>query len=155
MEGPASYEPLLMRRPRPPSQSYLNAPFHAPPSVKKAEKHPERNLALDQVELDHHCNFVIHPLHPKGPSALPPSKIIHSKWYEQESSQVPPPHFPQFTLNDFLQNSREVKYLKSKLERAAISRDNYLKMTGWFATQQPTHTTLTVTELQGTHAPSL
>ena len=145
-------KPFLMRKPRPPSESYLNAPLHFPPPVKKTNgKSPDVNNASSTPdELCNRCNFTIHPLHPKGPPFLPPSKIIRSQWYEPVSDVPVAPPPPLFTLNDFLQNSDDVKYLKSRLERAAISRDNYLKMTGWFATQLPTHNAVTVKELQGT-----
>lgn len=167
----------LLRRPLPPSNSYLKAVFENGKRQDKRvsrsdpiseQKTPEARVLvvppntsqLASVVSPQCSSFVIHPLHPKGPPFLPPGKVL-----TQEPMFVPaellalehkwasnwPQNYNEFTFNDFLQTakwSRE-SVVASQLQHPFISRENYLKMTSWFATHVPQQRHLHTVQIQG------
>lgn len=82
----------------------------------------------------------IHPLYPKGPHPLPPSRIMcqidndpllhHDDIHNNDK--------PEFTFNDFLMTSHDDHTpIITTTNKPFISHHNYLKLTSWFATQKP------------------
>ncbi len=156
----------LLRKPLPPSDYYKTAFQTSPISYSSTltndslpDTHPPLSAQCvnrvpyntpyrrPQHRKEEEETITIHPLLPKGPPPLPPGKILSQRmdylsllaWPELEETTVNPP--PEFTFNDFLRSpSNQTKLLKTN--RATISRENYLKLTSWFATQKPTQTEL-------------
>ena len=64
---------------------------------------------------------------------------------------APPAEESQFTLNDFLLDQEEAKInlVPTKLQGSMMSRQNYLKLTSWFATHVPQQDTLNTLALTG------
>ena len=93
---------------------------------------------------DSGSTFTIHTLYPRGPPFLPPGKIL-------KSTHLSPPSIytddvmskscgeeEGFTLNDFqLVAETSHRAVPSELQGAVISRENYLKLTSWFAVNVP------------------
>ena len=107
-----------------------------------------------------HDTFTIHSLFPRGPPPLPPGKILKAAHQrlpslgfenvELPSSEVERED-PEFTLDDFqMVAGMSYKVVNSKLHGAMISRQNYLKLTSWFATNVPTQDTLNIASVSGT-----
>lgn len=55
------------------------------------------------------------------------------------------PQSPEFTFNDFMLDRDQANNKREPLKTAEItfSRENYLKMTSWFATQKPKQRVMT------------
>lgn len=97
---------------------------------------------LEQGEPDERSNFVIHPLHPKGPSFFPPGNVLHPKnRYElvcdtmDRMTQSPPEATSKHS--DIFQRMPPRPVLRTSMSGVVISRQNYKKLTGWFATHVP------------------
>ena len=62
-----------------------------------------------------------------------------------------PPEKLQFTLNDFLIEPDEVEsnLMPTKLRGCTVSCQNYLKLTSWFSTHVPQHTSLNTLSITG------
>ena len=133
---------VLYRKPLPPSSQYLKT--SSTKTIKKTGNaslsNSKRREALDQDTDQGLPNLpYIHPLFPKGPPPLPMGKII-------KHTEIPsPPPFPTppldtFTLTDFLLCNDTARGGTRRLvssDSIVLSRDNYLKMTGWFAFNAP------------------
>ena len=105
---------------------------------------------------DSGSTFTIHTLYPRGPPFLPPGKIL-------KSTHLSPPSIytddvmskscgeeEGFTLNDFqLVAETSHRAVPSELQGAVISRENYLKLTSWFAVNVPKQESLNTTSIAG------
>lgn len=106
-----------------------------------------KNTPYRQVKYVHHDGIDIHPLHPKGPPYLPPGKILCQDYgYNTDiMTECKPAQTPEFTLNDFMQKTDQAQSEEelSSTTEITFSRENYLKMTSWFATQKPKQRVMT------------
>ena len=68
-----------------------------------------------------------------------------------------PPEELQFTLNDFLIDLDEVEsnLMPTKLRGCTVSVQNYLKLTSWFSTHVPQHTSLNTLYITGIYVPAI
>ncbi len=150
---------LLLRRPLPPSETYklpLNS-SRCSTTVKTNGSNKTRSATLPLVPANTPYNnngrltcsnreIHIHPLFPKGPPPLPPSKILSQGItgpYKEEDDSASI-SVPEFTLNDFLLSSDQEPIDISRTHEVVLSRDNYLKMTSWFVTQKPTQKSFSI-----------
>ena len=176
--GSTSNAVPLLRRPLPPSKDYLKAvsekgrqrskrvPRSRSLSERKARETdmlfapPNTSQMASTVYPSPDAPFVIHPLHPKGPPFLPPGRVLTQapvftpeELLELEGQWANnwPRKCNQFTFNDFLlaANRRREAVVSSRLKHPVISRENYLKMTGWFATHVPRQRNVHTIHLQG------
>ena len=135
----------------------------------------------DDGENYSRSGLVIHDTHPQGPCFFPPGKIFKSSYpplYEflKNAEQTIEVQLPkrdnvangyyrefdlggnfehQFTLNDF-QVSNELsprRILRTTRNSSGImmSRENYLKLTGWFATNVPKQEKLNTVDIEVDH----
>lgn len=100
--------------------------------------------------------FTIYPLYPRGPPFLPPGRILKGVYpsglykFEDEVALYPEDQV-EFALNDFQPNPPEAHYriVPSGLQGAVISRQNYLKLTSWFAANVPRQESLNTVNIAG------
>lgn len=137
----------LLRRPRAPK----------PIKIERAEykKTSENNYhlaedndheTLDTAELgyltleepDGRSNFVIHSLYPRGPEFFPPGNVLHS----YNAVPVQPPVdgnvlVEEGDIYDLQAWLPPRPILRTSQPGVMLSRQNYKKLTGWFATHVP------------------
>lgn len=132
--------PVLYRRPLPPSENYLKR-------QRKSKKTCSKPLTQVSSFLSDTQSFDgphIHHLHPKGPPPLPMGKIIR----HTDVGTVPSTEQHLFTLSDFLLSTEHPQNKLLVQSQCMMSRENYLKMTGWFATCSPQQMTLHMQTLE-------
>ena len=107
--------------------------------------------------------IVIYPLYPRGPPGLPPGKILKggssfltvsnkgSAGVEDCAEVAGEREDEAFTLDDFWLSVEECpqRVVPSELQQSMISRENYLKLTGWFATHVPKQDSLNTVSITG------
>lgn len=108
---------------------------------------------------DSGSTFTIYPLYPRGPSFLPPGKVLRGTHVPGTGGRVLDDSFEtqselqtdqaEFTLNDFQLSAETHQTMPSKLQGAMISRQNYLKLTSWFAANIPKQETVNTVNLKG------
>eukprot|EP00731_Ephydatia_muelleri_P030108 Em0021g631a len=148
--GSACTIPLL-RRPRPPVNTLKQ--YVEPKSdctrtevvntaAGESPAHPtplSSSTPSNWSELMNATEFpLVHALYPRGPDLLPPGRVIKA------SSRAPPSDrrhvrgddVDLFTLDDF-QQAPETLLVPKWNGYKALSRENYLKITGWFAANGP------------------
>ena len=138
----------LLRRPRAPKPIKLE--------TKESKKSsPEKNYHLledndhetvDLSELgylsleqpDGRSNFIIHSLYPRGPEFFHPGNVIHS--YNAVPVQPPVDNGVLVEDGDIYNLQAWLPprpVLRTSQSGAMLSRQNYKKLTGWFATHVP------------------
>ena len=142
----------LLRRPRAPKPIKV-----ASEKLKKISPHKNDelfdsegtwNLAdLSYLEFeeepDDRSNFIIHSLYPRGPAFFPPGNVRHS--HDAAVFEIAEP-LPIIAEDPDIHNlhgwmpPRPV--IRTSRSAAMISRQNYKKLTGWFATHVPTQENL-------------
>lgn len=133
----------LLRRPLPPSDNYYSL------ENRQKQKHePIENKSLQSVVAgESHFidlnDFYIFPLNPKGPAPLPMGKVLRTPIIKPATVKS-----SEFTFNDFLATSDDCNSKNLITSGPMISRENYLKMTSWFAKNSPQQTDVHVSELQ-------
>lgn len=120
-------------------------------------------------------DFVIHPLFPRGPPYFPPGKMLTVEyecpplqWWGAGGEGYSEEIFPsevgrgvaeeqQFTLNDFLLDVEEARLhlVSTRLQASMISRQNYLKLTSWFAKHVPQQVKMKTVDITGEMATSV
>lgn len=112
-------------------------------------------------------DIIIHPLYPRGPKFFPPGrrtrlkkhKPLPQNWWEGEdlNFHVISPHQNELCNDDFMVKYTELDAEETALYEAPIklrgntvSRQNYLKLTSWFATHVPQQDSLNTLDLSGT-----
>lgn len=93
-------------------------------------------LALE--DPDGRSNFVIHSLFPRGPEFFPPGNVIHS--YNAVPVQRPPDDdgfLEECDVDDLRAWLPPRPILRTSQSGAMLSRQNYKKLTSWFATHVP------------------
>lgn len=161
---------LLLRRPRPPKQVLkISSPregvtFKSPSphfqltTTPKAIMVQHRSLPMHndlyRTDIMHdRSEFSIHPPHPKGPEFFPPGKVIFHAPTSMDPFDVVPDEIhlsgPEhtFTLDNFL-IQLGTEHPPLKVSEGMISRQNYLKMTGWFAANVPTQEKINTLDLE-------
>ena len=177
----------LLRRPRPPKQaktiplvsntsmkttpkrgtgtglSENNAFAHPTPLSTVMTPYTQYTYTAEYTDTsdDSGSTFTIYPLYPRGPSFLPPGKVLRGAHVPGAGSRVvlddgfePQSELQtdqeEFTLKDF-QLSAETLHpvMPSKLQGAMISRQNYLKLTSWFAANLPKQEAVNTVNLEG------
>lgn len=98
---------------------------------------------LEFEEPDDRSNFVIHSLYPRGPAFFPPGHVLHS--HNTAEGKLPEPlaitdEDPDIHNLHAWMPPRPV--IRTSRSAAMISRQNYKKLTGWFATHVPTQENL-------------
>lgn len=149
----------LLRRPRPPKQANTKLSYS---NVSSGTTSKSEDGTVLTASRTHDCTFV-HPTpyttdafndsmfttYPRGTSLLPPGKVLRDNRQtgfieESQTTQV------EFTLNDFQLSSETLhQVMPNKLRGAVISRQNYLKLTSWFAANVPKQKTLNTVNLEG------
>ena len=146
----------LLRRPRPPKQTKTK--------LSNSNASSETTSKSEDGAANHtqDCTFV-HPTpytadayndstfttYPRGTSLLPPGKVLRSNHQtrfveESQTEQV------EFTLNDFQLSAEALhQVMPNKLRGAVISRQNYLKLTSWFAANVPKQKAINTVNLEG------
>ena len=156
----------LLRRPRPPKQTNTKLSYSNASSGTTSKSEDGTVLTASRT---HDCTFV-HPtpytspyttdafndstftIYPRGTSLLPPGKVLRSNRQtrfieESQTTQV------EFTLNDFQLSSEALhQVMPNKLRGAVISRQNYLKLTSWFAANVPKQKALNTVNLEGKYS---
>ena len=116
----------------------------------------------DTASRDTESTFIIYPLYPRGPPGLPPGRILKGGGsFLPLSSKgggvgdcavvAGQREGEAFTLDDFWLSAEECtqRVVPSGLEQSMISRENYLKLTGWFATHVPKQESLNTVSVTG------
>ena len=121
----------------------------------------------NSIEPGFDSDVIIHPLFPRGPQFFPPGKrklkkrlksLPHNWWEKGENGDL---NFHEFAPHeDELENDDSVaEYSEittedttlyeppSKLRGKILSRQNYLKLTGWFATHVPQQDSLNTLDI--------
>ena len=119
------------------------------------------SLYTDTYEDDDTGQFEIHSLYPTGPECFPPGKTMRAARAsypvpqlavgERDGELIEPDDDDAiaFTLNDFRISTKVVHPLPIKTApEVVISRQNYLKLTSWFAANVPTQDSLNTLEIQ-------
>ena len=109
-----------------------------------------------EKKLKELAQFTIHPTVPKGPEFFPPGRVFHqaesfnpalTDLLPDEIHLAEPEH--SFTLNDFQLPPPSLPHLQ--VSHGAVSRENYLKLTGWFAKNVPTQENVNTLEMSVDH----
>lgn len=143
----------LYRKPLPPSTQYLKPNGGKRNGNTRALDIKTNNQLYNDTRGIEESIIVtglphIHPLYPKGPPPLPMGKIIR---HSNITQSLPPPQ--SFTLTDFLVSLQEADQRPVISTNSIIlSRDNYLKMTSWFATNIPTQSIIHTKNIESNHA---
>ena len=160
---------LLLRRPRPPINSLKQhvepnadcgkagdaetadptrqSPVHPTPLSSSALSSSSELMPLRSTDLP-----LVHPLYPRGPDLLPPGRVI-------KGISRPPPSdrryrdgdMDMFTLDDDFQLAPETLLEWKQSGYKAISRENYLKITSWFAANAPKQEFINTVNVEGLH----
>jgi hypothetical protein len=98
---------------------------------------------LEFEETDDKSNFIIHSLYPRGPAFFPPGHTRHS--HDTAVGRLAEPlaiieEDPDMHNLHAWMPPRPV--IRTSQSAAMISRQNYKKLTGWFATHVPTQENL-------------
>ena len=134
-------------------------------TYKEEEEEEEDDLADASAEVNEDNGVTIYPLFPRGPQFLPPGRktlsLKHKSpprpWWETGEGgpnlgDVAPSggerKHCEFMLGNF-QFDPEEPAAPSKLKGSVISRQNYLKLTGWFATHVPQQDTVNTMDITG------
>ena len=161
----------MLRRPKPPKLTDIKQEsFEKAKAAQTNRAGPKANQESVTYQGDVRVDkeLQIYPLHPKGPPAFPPGKVI--------KGTCP---FLGATFMDFLENfpgkekpfqahddlttalseleetpvgesdSTQYIVMPNKLKSAVLSRQNYLKLTSWFVTQVPRQDTLHTVNVTG------
>jgi hypothetical protein len=140
----------LLRRPLPPSAEYNQTRCTIKTQKKKLENSQQKGNSLNKLPFsDTGCinDIHIYPLHPKGRAPLPMGKFLHAPVINASNSNVINPN--EFTFNDFLlPNGLASKRELISSAQIVISRENYVKMTSWFALNPPRNASLNLVNLE-------
>ena len=166
----------MLRRPKPPklSQDQGDVQQDAVEKAKTVKTNRVRPKAYQGSATQYHGDvrvdkeLKIHSLHPKGPPAFPPGKVIRGTY-----------PFLGATFMDFLENfpgkekpfqasgdlttalaeleetpvgefdPTQYSVMPNRLKSAVVSRQNYQKLTSWFVTQVPRQDTLHTVNVTG------
>lgn len=136
---------------------------NATPAFPLNSRQTNDSLYTDTYEDDDTGQFEIYSLYPTGPECFPRGKTTRAA---RASYPVPQLHLDvggregevvepddddaiAFTLNDFRISTKVVHPLPMKTApEVVISRQNYLKLTSWFAANVPTQDSLNTLEIQ-------
>ena len=147
----------LLRRPRPPKQTKTKLSNSNASSETTSKSEYGAALTANHTQ---DC-IIVHPtpytadsdstftIYPRGTSLLPPGKVLRSNHQtrfveESQTEQV------EFTLNDFQLSAEALhQVMPNKLRGAVISRQNYLKLTSWFAANVPKQKAINTVNLEG------
>lgn len=147
----------LLRRPRPPKQTKTKLSNSNASSETTSKSEYSAALTANHTQ---DC-IIVHPtpytadsdstfaIYPRGTSLLPPGKVLRSNHQtrfveESQTEQV------EFTLNDFQLSAEALhQVMPNKLRGAVISRQNYLKLTSWFAANVPKQKAINTVNLEG------
>lgn len=142
----------LLRRPRAPKPTKVEPEKPKKISPLKnddfydseATWNPSELSYLEFEEPDDRSNFVIHSLYPRGPAFFPPGHVLHSHNTAggglAESLAIIEEVDPDtHSLHAWLPPRPVIRTSRSA---TVISRQNYKKLTGWFATRVPTQENL-------------
>lgn len=106
--------------------------------------------------VNERSKFIIHPPHPKGPKFFPPGKVIRTLGQiSLDPLDILPDviHLPSsepiFTLDDFL--IQTAYHIPLEVSQGTMSRENYLKLTSWYATNVPIQENLNTLDLEIDH----
>ena len=141
----------LLRRPRAPKPIKVTST-----KSNKTSPHTDYHLVNDETldsselgnieveETDGKSNFVIHSIYPRGPEFFPPGKVLHSYNAVAESDQLftEADILDEFDIYDLEAWMPPKPVLRTSKSGAMLSRQNYKKLTGWFATHVPQQDTL-------------
>lgn len=101
--------------------------------------------------------FVVNPVFPRGPEFFPPGRVLRADTLTTMTAMDFLPdeiHLmnlgPSFTFND-LQLPPAPHPPPIQISQGALSRQNYLKLTSWFATHVPTQESVNKLELEVDH----
>lgn len=161
---------LLLRRPRPPKQVLKLPPFSDGAATTTAITSKDIMVRQKTVPIHHdlyrtnnieemvneRSKFIIHPPHPKGPKFFPPGKVIRTLGQiSLDPLDILPDviHLPSsepiFTLDDFL--IQTAYHIPLEVSQGTMSRENYLKLTSWYATNVPIQENLNTLDLEIDH----
>lgn len=118
------------------------------------------------MESGFDSDVIIHPLFPRGPQFFPPGKIKpkkhkslpHNWWEKGDNGDLNfhefAPHEEEIENDDIMaqysESTTEETLLyepPTKLRGKILSRQNYLKLTGWFATHVPQQDSLNTLDI--------
>ena len=88
---------------------------------------------IEFEETDDKSNFVIHSLYPRGPSFFPPGNVLHT--HDNKLAGPPPIIEDDSDICDLHAWMPPRPVIRTSRSAAMISRQNYKKLTGWFATR--------------------
>lgn len=148
------------RAQRPTNTASYPHPTPLTPYSLYASTAPSRSHCDGRPETsDSRSTVTIHSLYPRGPPPLPPGKILTatlpplSAFYDEHPETMTselPREEGEFTLNDFQASSGAGHRVEaSRLQGAMVSRQNYLKLTSWFATHVPKQEVLNTVSITG------
>lgn len=111
---------------------------------------------IEQLIQQQH-KIVVNPVFPRGPEFFPPGRVLRADTLTTMTAMDFLPdeiHLmklgPSFTLND-LQQPPAPDPPPIQISQGAVSRQNYLKLTSWFATHVPTQESVNMLELEVDH----
>ena len=158
---------LLLRRPRPPASCLKQQvkPNADGPRIDEADipelpqpsspAHPtplSSSTLSNSLELVHATDLsLVHPLYPRGPDFLPPGRVIKVTTRPAPSDQrYRAGDADLFALDNF-QQAPETLLTPKQSGYKAVSRENYLKLTSWFAANAPKQEFVNTVNVEGLH----
>ena len=140
----------LLRRPRAPKPIEVEAEKTSPlknGNLYDSEEtwNPLDLSYLEYEEPDDRSNFVIHSLYPRGPAFFPPGHVLHS--HDTTGGRLADPlaiieEDPDPDTHNLHAWMPPRPVIRTSRSATMISRQNYKKLTGWFATHVPTQENL-------------
>ncbi len=172
---------LLLRRPRPPKSNSLDlSPSKTASSLSRrhttgvslTSDHSGSQVVRDfrksltplldknlyKADVEERLQELSHFMTvPKGPKFFPPGRVFHSESYPSmlldllpdEIHLAEPEH--DFSLNDFRLPPPPPHHPHLQVSHGTVSRENYLKLTGWFAKHVPTQESVNTLEMSVDH----
>ncbi len=141
----------LLRRPRAPKPIKVEPEKSKKVSPLKNDDFCDVERAMDTSDIsylefeetDDKSNFIIHSLYPRGPAFFPPGHTRHS--HDTAGGRLAEPltiieEDPDMHNLHAWMPPRPV--IRTSQSAMMISRQNYKKLTGWFATHVPTQANL-------------
>ena len=126
---------------------------NASSSFWKLEKDNMNMMITRELEK---TDFIIHPLDPKGPDFFSPGRVIVSKISPPVDNEAIPNeiHLSKskhtFDFNDLMLSLEDARN-RYDISKGTISRQNYLKLTSWFAKNVPKQESINPLDLKLDH----
>lgn len=114
---------------------------------------------IEELIRQQESSFVVHAVYPRGPEFFPPGRVLRADTLTTMTAadflpdEVHLAKIPGFTLNDL--QLAPVPKPPIQISQGAVSRQNYLKLTSWFATHMPVQETMSTINMKVNCKPAM